>query len=79
MRIPEFDITKPPLILRPLFAIMRRRFGKVMSPYKAWAYRPGATFWLAMLMATLESSKVLPEPTKRLVCLRSSQLIGCVF
>jgi alkylhydroperoxidase family enzyme len=79
MRIPEFDLSKPPLVLRPLFAMMRRRVGKVLTPYKAWAYRPGPAFWFAMFMNSLESSKLLPEPTKRLVCLRSAQLIGCVF
>jgi hypothetical protein len=79
MRVPPIEEKDAPLILRPFFALMRRRLGKLVRPWKAWAYRPGPTLWFGAFMISLESSKILPEQTKRLVCLRAAQLIGCVF
>ena len=79
MRIPPIDENNPPLILRPIFAIVRRKLGKVPTPSKVWAHRPWSIFWFSLFMNNSESSKLLPDQTKRLVCLRAAQLIGCVF
>ncbi|MDB5107742.1 MAG: hypothetical protein JWM69_683 [Candidatus Binatus sp.] len=66
-------------MLKPLVIMMKRRMGKVLNPYKAWAYRPGITATMAMFMQAVEGSKVTNPQLKRLVCLRAAQMIGCVF
>jgi hypothetical protein len=59
--------------------MMKRRFGKILNPYKAWAYRPGIMIATSIFMQSIEGSKVTEPQLKRLVCLRAAQMVGCVF
>ena len=79
MRIAPLEKENASWLLRPLYWAMKRQFGKVLTPYKVWAHRPGPLLGFSVCMATLEFSKVLDPTIKRLVCLRSAQIIGCVF
>ncbi len=79
MRIAGIDDRKMPYSLRPLTSLMRRRFGKVLGPYRVWAHRPGMTWMFSLFTGSVELSRVLDAATKRLVCLRVAQLIGCPF
>jgi alkylhydroperoxidase family enzyme len=79
MRIEGLEDKQISWILRPLTWMMKRRFGKVLNPYKAWAYRPGLTVAMAIFTQSVEASKVTDPSLKRLVCLRAAQMIGCVF
>lgn len=79
MRIEPLEENQMSWMLKPLTWAMKRRLGKVVGPFKAWAYRPGITIAMSIFMQSIESSKVTPEPLKRMVCLRSAQMIGCVF
>ncbi len=79
MRIEGLEDKQISWILRPLTWMMKRRFGKVLNPYKARAYRPGLTLAMAIFTQSVEASKVTDPSLKRLVCLRAAQMIGCVF
>ncbi len=79
MRIEPLEQNQMSWMLRPLTSMMTRRVGKVLTPFKAWAYRPGITIWMSMFMQSIDGSKVTPETLKRMVCLRAAQMIGCVF
>ena len=79
MRIPGIDDKNFPLSLRPLAYLIKRRFGKLLKPYRAWAYRPAITWMFALFMTSIEASTIVDSGIKRLVSLRVAQLIGCVF
>jgi len=79
MRIEGLEDKQISWMLKPLTWMMKRRFGKVLNPYKAWAYRPGLTIAMAIFTQSVEASKVTDPSLKRLVCLRAAQMIGCVF
>ena len=79
MRIEPLEENQMSWMLKPLTWMMKRRMGKVITPFKAWAYRPGITLWMSIFMQSIESSKVTPETLKRMVCLRAAQMVGCVF
>ena len=79
MRIEPLEDKQISWMLKPLTLMMKRRFGKVLNPIKAWAYRPGLTLAMAIFTQSVEASKVTDPTLKRLVCLRAAQMIGCVF
>jgi len=79
MRIEGLEDKQISWMLKPLTWMMKRRFGKVLNPYKAWAYRPGLTITMSIFTQSVEASKVTNPTLKRLVCLRAAQMIGCVF
>ncbi|HSU91883.1 MAG TPA: hypothetical protein VLI44_10530 [Sporolactobacillaceae bacterium] len=79
MRIEGLEDRQISWLLRPLTWTMKRRFGKVLNPIRAWAYRPGLTIAMAIFTQSVEASKVTDPTLKRLVCLRAAQMIGCVF
>ena len=79
MRIEPKNEDQMSWTLKPLLWMMKRRIGKVVNPFKAWAYRPGITIWMAMFQQSIESSRVTEPQLKRMVCLRAAQMIGCVF
>ncbi len=79
MRIEPLEENQISWLLKPLTWMMKRRVGKVLNPYKAWAYRPGITFTMSIFMQSVDGSKVTSEILKRIVCLRAAQMVGCVF
>ena len=79
MRIEGLEEIRMSRLLRPLTWMMKRRVGKVLNPFKAWAYRPGITLAMSIFMQSIEASKVTSPTLKRMVCLRAAQMIGCVF
>jgi len=79
MRIDGLEENQMSWLLRPLTWMMKWRVGKVLNPFKAWAYRPGITLAMSIFMQSVEASKVTSPTLKRLVCLRAAPMIGCVF
>jgi hypothetical protein len=79
MRIQPLEENQMSWMLKPLTWMMKRRLGKVVKPFKAFAYRPGIMIGLSIFMQSVDGSKVTPETLKRMVCLRAAQMVGCVF
>jgi len=79
MRIQPVDENRIPLSLRPLAYMMKRQFGKVLKPFLVLAHRPALTWIFTLFTMSIENSQGLDAATKRLVCLRAAQLIGCPF
>jgi AhpD family alkylhydroperoxidase len=79
MRIQGLENNQVSWMLRPLFGMMKRQFGKVLSPFRVWAYRPAITLGLCGLVRAVEHSKACAPRTKNLASVRAAQLIGCSF
>ncbi|MGH7779560.1 MAG: hypothetical protein ACREQR_07020 [Candidatus Binataceae bacterium] len=79
MRIRGLEKSEAKWSLRPLYFLLKRQFGKVLTPYMIWAHRPAITVALTALMAAVEYSKALDSIVKTLVSIRSAQMIGCPF
>jgi len=54
MRIEPVEESQMSWLLKPLTWMMKRQLGKVVNPYKAWAYRPGITFTMSIFQQSIE-------------------------
>jgi alkylhydroperoxidase family enzyme len=79
MRIEGIDRKRASWVLKPIYALMRRQFGKVLTPYTVLAHRPGVALGMIGVTVALEAGKALDRPIKHMVSLRAAQLIGCPF
>jgi len=79
MRIRGLERDKAGWSMRPLYFLLKRQFGKVLTPYRVWAHRPAITVALTALMAAVEYSKALDPIVKSLVSIRAAQMVGCPF
>ena len=79
MRIRGLEPREASWSARLLFRIMKRQVGKVITPVKVQAHRPGILWAGAAMTAALEFSKAADKNLKRLVALRTAQIVGCVF
>ena len=79
MRIRGLEKRQASWTIRWMYAAMKRQFGKVLTPYTVLAHRPPVAFGFLVANLCLEFSKGIPNPLKRIVCLRAAQLIGCPF
>jgi hypothetical protein len=78
MRIEGIDPKRASWLMKPIYAVMKRRFGKVLTPYTVLAHRPGVALSFLGATVALAGGKV-PAATKVMVSLRAAQLIGCPF
>jgi alkylhydroperoxidase family enzyme len=79
MRISPVERKQASWMLQPLYWFLQRQFGKVLTPYKVWAHRPGIILAFTATMGALEYSKGADKIVKRLVTLRTAQIVGCPF
>jgi alkylhydroperoxidase family enzyme len=79
MRIRGLERNEATWSMRTAFFLLKRQFGKVLTPYRVWAHRPAITIALTSLMAATEYSKALDPIVKSIVSIRAAQMIGCPF
>jgi hypothetical protein len=79
MRIRALERNEASFSARLLFSVIRRQIGKVLTPIKVQAHRPGIMWGFAAMTTALEYSKGADKIAKRLVSLRTAQIIGCPF
>jgi alkylhydroperoxidase family enzyme len=79
MRIDGLSQKQARWFIRPMYFYLKRRFGKVLTPYTVWAHRPGVLFGLSIMMGAFESTKVLDRKAKLLASIRAAQIVGCPF
>jgi len=79
MRIRGLEQREVRWTVRWFYTVMRRQFGKVLTPFTVMARRPPVAFGFMVANLCLEFSKGIPNQLKRIVCLRTAQLIGCPF
>ena len=70
---------KVPFLARPVYWISKRMFGKVVTPIKVKARRPGILWTDAWLGLAIEKSGKLPKRLHTIVQLRVAQMIECPF
>jgi hypothetical protein len=78
MRIQGIEPQRAGWLMKPIYALMKRQFGKVLTPYTVMAHRPGVALGFLIPSLALTRGKV-PLPLKLMVSLRAAQLIGCPF
>jgi alkylhydroperoxidase family enzyme len=79
MRIRGLEANEAGWSVRWLYWYLRRTFGKMLTPYKVWAHRPGITLGFTAMTAALEYSHGADSITKALVSIRAAQMVGCPF
>jgi hypothetical protein len=79
MRIRGLERSEASWLIRWTYGAMKRRFGKVLTPYTVWAHRPGVTLTMLLFMQTADASKLVEPAIKSLVSLRAAQQVGCPF
>jgi len=76
-RIRPLERKETPLIARPFLSILKKTFGKELTPYRVIARRP-KILWLSGLLGKYISGSVELR-VHELVQLRAAQMIGCPF
>ncbi len=76
-RIRPLERRETPLASRPFLSILKKMFGKELTPYRVIARRP-KILWLSGLLGKVISGKV-DLRVHELVQLRAAQMIGCPF
>jgi AhpD family alkylhydroperoxidase len=80
MRIEGVEPEQAGRLTRLTYFLIKRRYGKVMTPAKVWAHLPAASLGMAFAMRGIEEvSKGLDPQLKRLANLRTAQMVGCPF
>jgi hypothetical protein len=79
MRVRPLERNKASFSARLLYSAIKRQVGKVLTPLKVQAHRPGIMWGFAAATMALEFSKGADKIVKRLVTLRTAQIVGCPF
>jgi alkylhydroperoxidase family enzyme len=79
MRIRPLERSEASFSARLLFSAIKRQIGKVITPLRVQAYRPGIMWAMTGMTVALEYSKAADKQVKRLVSLRTAQIVGCPF
>ena len=79
MRISPLEPKEASWSARLLFAAVKRQVGKVLTPLKVQAHRPGIMWGFALAGMAVEFSKGADKIVKRLVTIRTAQIVGCPF
>ena len=65
--------------VRPLFFLMKRMFGRELTPFGVMAYRPKLIWAVTLLTQALVGTKPVPPKLKSLMSIRAAQMVGCPF
>jgi hypothetical protein len=79
MRVRPLERNEASFSARLLYSAIKRQVGKVLTPMKVQAHRPGIMWGFAAATMALEFSKGADKIVKRLVTLRTAQIVGCPF
>ena len=79
MRIRPLEEKEASFSARLLFSLVKRQVGKVLTPLRVQARRPGIMWGGTVISMALEFSKGADKIVKRLVTIRTAQIIGCPF
>ncbi len=79
MRIRPLERKEASFSARLLFSAVKRQVGKVLTPLRVQAHRPGIMWGFALAGMSLEFSKGADKIVKRLVTIRTAQIVGCPF
>ena len=79
MRIRGLEKKEAPWLARIFYRPIEKQFGKMLTPYKVWAYRPWPLLAISIFSLAAARSKVVDLKIKTLTSIRAAQLIGCPF
>jgi hypothetical protein len=79
MRIRPLERNEASFSARLLFSMVKRQVGKVLTPIRVQAHRPGIMWGFAAATMALEFSRGVDKIVKRLVTIRTAQIVGCPF
>ena len=78
-RIQGLDEREASLLMRPVFWMSRRMFGKVLTPLKVQAHRPSVAWMSNLLGLTIEKSGKVEGRLHTLAQMRAAQIVECPF
>ncbi len=78
-RIRGLEENEAPLLVKPLYAAVRKILGKVIEPIKVQARRPAIAWFGNLLSVTIERSGKVELRIHVLAQLRAAQIIECPF
>ena len=78
-RITGLEKEQASWLVKPVYNIVRKMFGKDLTPIKVQARRPGILWASNFLGLAVDKSKLLRRRMHVLVQLRTAQCVGCPF
>ena len=78
-RIRGLDENQAPLLARPVYWLTRKMFGKVLTPIKVQARRPGIMWFGNLLGLAIQRSGRVDARLHTLAQLRAAQIVECLF
>jgi hypothetical protein len=78
-RIRGLEENEASILVKPLYAAVRKVLGKVIEPVKVQARRPGIAWFGNLLSVAVERSGKVEMRIHVLVQLRAAQIIECPF
>lgn len=78
-RIRGLEEKEASLFVKPLYAAVRRVLGKVVTPLKVQARRPGIAWFGNLLGLAIEKSGKVEAKIHVLAQLRAAQIVECPF
>jgi len=79
MRIRPLEPKEAAWSSRLLFWLVKKQVGKLITPLRVQAHRPGIMWGFAAMTTAVEFSKAADKTVKRLVTIRTAQIVGCPF
>jgi hypothetical protein len=78
-RIQGLEQNEAPRLARPIYWVVKRMFGKVLTPIKVQARRPGIAWFGSLLGMAIDKSGKIEKSLHTLVQLRAAQVVECPF
>jgi hypothetical protein len=78
-RLSNLEGKEVPFLARPVYWISKRIVGKVVTPIKVKARRPGILWTDNFLGVAIDRSGKLPKRLHTIVQLRAAQIVECPF
>jgi hypothetical protein len=78
-RIRGLEENEASILVKPLYAAVRKVLGKVIEPVKVQARRPGIAWFSNLLSVAVERSGKVEMRIHVLAQLRAAQIIECPF
>lgn len=78
-RIRGLEENEASILVKPLYAAVRKALGKIVEPIKVQARRPGIAWFGNLLGVAIEKSGKVEAGIHVLAQFRAAQIIGCPF
>lgn len=78
-RVPALPRRRAPLLIRPFYDVVRRRYGRSLDVVGLYAHAPSLLVAYGLLERASEAQSNMPERLKALAVLKAAALVNCEF